>query len=60
MKGGLCLTIQNLFPSKEKAKESIDKAVECLKSIPVRACTEQANQKIDEALSYCYVTKDNI
>jgi hypothetical protein len=46
--------------SKVKAKESIEKAVNCLKEIPVKECTENANRKIDEALAYCYITKDNL
>lgn len=47
-------------PSRTKAKESIEMAVQCLKDIPSRECTENANRKIDEALAYCYITKDNL
>lgn len=45
---------------KKKAKESVRQALECLKSIPSKECTENANRKIDEALSYCFIAKDNL
>jgi len=54
------LQIKNRKPSRSKAKESIERAMDCLKNIPSRECTENANRKIDEALAYCYITKDNI
>jgi hypothetical protein len=58
--GGLYLYTKKKTPSKAKAKESIEKALNCLKEIPAKECTENANRKIDEALAYCYVTKDNL
>lgn len=45
---------------KKKAIKSIDKTIDCLKDIPAIQCTENANRKIDEALSYCYIAKDNL
>lgn len=54
------MVIKKKHPSRMKAKESINKAMECLKEIPSRECTENANRKIDEALAYCYITKDHL
>jgi hypothetical protein len=45
---------------KKVAKKSVEQALECLKNIPSKECTENANRKIDEALSYCFVAKDNL
>jgi hypothetical protein len=54
------LQVKKKNPSRNRAKESIEMAVKCLKEIPSRECTENANRKIDEALAYCYITKDNL
>ncbi|HMG14303.1 MAG TPA: hypothetical protein VK590_02580 [Saprospiraceae bacterium] len=45
---------------KKNALKSINGAIKCLKDIPAIQCTENANRKIDEALSYCYMVKDNV
>jgi hypothetical protein len=45
---------------KKVAKKSVEQALECLKNIPSKECTENANRKIDEALSYCFIAKDNL
>lgn len=54
-------TKNKLVPKdKKKAKKSVEQAMECLKNIPSKECTENANRKIDEALSCCFVAKDNL
>lgn len=62
MKGGHILYTKKQIckKNKKKAISSIDKTIDCLKDIPAVQCTEMANRKIDEALSYCFIAKDNL
>jgi hypothetical protein len=59
-KGGILLKIDPVNITDKKMTIAIEQAIKCLKNIPSRECTEKANRKIDEALSYCYILKENL